>query len=110
MTKCLFRRSDGVFVGGSRWDDIPHDKSTHVQIELPENPNPRTQRWDNSNGLRDATAQEVADYDEADVTKAVTRELDDTKLLKAMVRWLAPLVGKTPASARSEIIAIYKSL
>ena len=38
------------------------------------------------------------------------RDVDGLKALKALVIWLAPLVGKTPAQARSEIIAIYKNL
>lgn len=38
------------------------------------------------------------------------RDVDNLKALKALVRWVAPLVGKTPAQARNEIIAIYKSL
>jgi hypothetical protein len=38
------------------------------------------------------------------------RATDELKALQAVVRWVAPLVGKTPAQARSEIIAIYKAL
>lgn len=38
------------------------------------------------------------------------RAIDGLKALKALVIWLAPLVGKTPAQARAEIIAVYKNL
>ncbi len=38
------------------------------------------------------------------------RDVDNLKALKALVIWLAPLVGKTPAQARDEIITIYKGL
>ena len=110
MTKCLFRRSDGVFIGGSRWDNIPHDPVTHVQIELPENPNPRMERWDGAAGIRDATTQEQTDFDAAKVDTEAIRDIDGMKALKALVFWVAPLVGKTPSEARSEIIAIYKTL
>lgn len=36
--------------------------------------------------------------------------VDGLKALKALVIWLAPLVGKTPAQARDEIITVYKGL
>lgn len=38
------------------------------------------------------------------------RDVDGLKALKALVVWLALLVGKTPAQARNEIITIYKGL
>lgn len=110
MTKCLFRRNDGVFVGGSHWDDIEHNPATHIQVELPENPDARTKRWDGAQGVRDATAQELTDFDDAKVGAEATRQINDMKMMKALVRWVAPLVGKTPAQARSEIINVYKSL
>ena len=50
------------------------------------------------------------DYLAAKPDLDATRDVDGLKALKALVIWLAPLVGKTPAQARSEIIAIYKGL
>lgn len=48
---------------------------------------------------------------DADLADRHAREaIDGMKALKALVIWLAPLVGKTPAEARTEIIAIYKGL
>lgn len=38
------------------------------------------------------------------------RDIDNLKVFKALVIWLAPLVSKTPAEARDEIIEIYKGL
>ena len=38
------------------------------------------------------------------------RELDDAKAMRALVFWLAGKLGITPATARSEIVAIYRSL
>jgi hypothetical protein len=52
------------------------------------------------------TAQELSDEKDAEAVGAV----DGMKALKAVVVWVAPLVGKTPAQARSEILAIYKAL
>ena len=55
-------------------------------------------------------ANKTAGEIDADKTAAATGELDGMKALKALVIWLAPLVGKTPAQAKAEIIAIYKAL
>lgn len=54
----------------------------------------------------DKTAGEI----DADKTARANSEIDGMKALKALVVWLAPLVGKTPTAARKEIIAVYKSL
>ena len=52
------------------------------------------------------TAQELSDEQDAEAVGAV----DGMKALRALVKWLAPLVGKTPAQARSEIVAVLKSM
>ena len=39
-----------------------------------------------------------------------TQAVDGQKILRALVGWIAPLVGKTPQEARQEIKAIYKGL
>lgn len=54
--------------------------------------------------------QDILDYQAAKPDIEAVREVDGLKALKALVIWLAPLVGKTPAQARDEIIAIYKEL
>lgn len=51
-----------------------------------------------------------AEYLAAKPDMDATRAIDGPKALKALVIWLAPLVSKTPAQARGEIIAIYKDL
>lgn len=38
------------------------------------------------------------------------QQIDGQLMLKAVVLWVAPLVGKTPAQARTAILAIYKTL
>jgi len=52
------------------------------------------------------TAQELSDEQDAEAVGAV----DGMKAFRALVKWLAPLVGRTPAQARSEILALYKTL
>lgn len=67
-------------------------------------------RWDGGSGVRPATAQELADYNAAKLDAEALVQIDGAKALKALLIWLAPLVGKTAIQARDEIIAIYKGL
>lgn len=55
--------------------------------------------------VRDKTAQEIDD----EKTVAVQAELG-RKFIKALVKWMTPLLGKTVTEARDEIKAIYKGL
>ena len=68
--KCLFERASGLFESGTSFDDIPHDPVTHIQLTLDDYPDRRTERWDGveppGGGTRPATAQEIADFDEAE--------------------------------------------
>ncbi|MDJ0948869.1 MAG: hypothetical protein QNJ94_08105 [Alphaproteobacteria bacterium] len=110
MPKCLFERAAGLFISGTRFDDLPHDPATHLQLELPAYPDRRTERWDGADGVRPATAQELADFDAAELDDQARQELDETKALRAMVMWTADKLGIPRAQARDEIKAIYKSL
>ncbi|MCH7486226.1 MAG: hypothetical protein IIC04_04485 [Proteobacteria bacterium] len=55
--------------------------------------------------VRDKSAQEIDD----EKTAAIQAELG-RKFIKALVKWMAPLLGKTVTEARDEIKAIYKGL
>ena len=55
--------------------------------------------------VRDKTSQELDDEKETEINSEMGR-----KFIKAIVAWVAPLVGKTTAEARAEIKAIYKGL
>ena len=59
-----------------------------------------------SGAWRDPTQQEIDD--EKDIE--VDRELDNLKLLKAVVIWAAQHLNVAPAVARTEIKTIYKGL
>ena len=77
MGKALFERATKLYTGNfSRWDDITHDPATQVQITLPSHPDRRTERWDGAAGTRAATAQELADYDDADRDARAAADLD----------------------------------
>lgn len=109
MPKCLFERASGHYVGGTRYDDLPHDPVTHVQLDLPSFPDRRTDRWDGATGVRAATQAELDAFDDATLDMQAKRDLDDKKL-KAVAAWTADKLGIPRSQARDEIIAIYKAL
>ncbi len=110
MPKCLFDRNTGLFVSGTRFDDVPHDPATHIQIELRGFPDRRGERWDGAQDVRPATAQEIADFETAEMEERARAELDDARMLKAIALWVAGKLSIPPAQARDEIKAIYKGL
>lgn len=77
---------------------------------LPFMPDRRTKRYNGAGGVRDATAQEVTDFDTAKQDREAIHDIDGAKALRALVLWLAQKLAVPPAQARSEIIAKYKGL
>lgn len=110
MPKCVFDKATGVFVSGANFGDVDFDSASQISLRLPEYPDPRMERWDGAKGLRPATAQDLADQDDSESDAVARREIDNTKALKAVVLWMAGKLNVTPAQARTEILAIYKSL
>jgi len=64
MLHCIFDKADGLYQGGARWRVPAHDGVTQVALELADYPDRRSARWDGAAGIRAATAQELADYDD----------------------------------------------
>ena len=64
MYKCLFDRASGICLTSIRGGEIPFDSATQVIVLVPNDPDRRTERWDGGTGVRAATAQELADYDD----------------------------------------------
>lgn len=91
MPKCLFERATGLYSGGTRYDDVPHDPATQVQVELQNFPDRRAERWDGATGVRPATAQELADYDAAQKDVEAKALVDAPALQAAMTTFLAEL-------------------
>ena len=54
------------------------------------------------------TAKSAAEIDQDKADEAVAAI--DPKIMRALISWLAPLVGKTPQQSRDEIVATYKQL
>jgi|SRR5438128_2256530 len=121
MAFCKFRKSDGLFLGATRYDPMSLDATTEVQIVVPDFPDPRLQRWDGSQGLRAATAQELAAYDATKVDTEAQGQVDD-KVLRAVLAYLVqrlnelrtqPTTAFSPLTAQAVkdgIVAIYKTL
>lgn len=80
MPNCLFRKSDGKFIGGAMNDQIAHDPATHVQLSLPVYPDRRAERWDGQTGVRAATAQEIVDHDDVEAQRDLDAEFVGSKI------------------------------
>ncbi len=75
MPKCVFERSTGIYKGGAIHDTPVYDSGTHILLTLSDYPNRRTDRWDGFLGVRAATAQELADHDEAHLESSATANI-----------------------------------
>jgi hypothetical protein len=119
MTKqCAFDTATGLFVAGVSQGDPRDDPANQALIELPDYPDRRTERWDGADGIRPATAQEIADYDEAEAQSAAVADIDGLKALKALavetlieinaLRSNAGMGNVAPADWRQRLIDRYK--
>lgn len=110
MPKCQFEISTGKFISGCMYDNIQHDPTKHVVIELPSYPDPRLHRLNASkDGIRDATAQELSDFDAVIGGRKASAQLASTKtkvLLKQIfqLRKLAE-PSLTQEQFRQELVA-----
>ncbi len=77
MGRALFERSTSLFTGNwSRWSDRPYDPAVYISIVAEVVPDRRADRWDGATGVRAATAQERADYDDAAADKRAAGSLN----------------------------------
>ena len=109
MFKWIYRLSDNTFLYGG-----PTDPAFNAGVEglvvLPRNPKPRLERYDGAGGIRPATAQEIADYDAAQSTSLALTRFDGEKLVKALAIWAAQKLNVPLATAKQEILTIYRGL
>jgi hypothetical protein len=115
MLYAKYRLSDNVFV--SVWRQRPDfDLATEAVQEYPEHQRPdiRLHRYDGNapDKKRLSTAQELADFDAARLDAEATGRFDtpEAKMLKALAIWTAQKVGVPLATARAEIMTIFKGL
>lgn len=110
MAFVVCRKSDGVIRSAARWDRLAFDETAEVLLELPDMPDRETKRWDGATGLRDANELELASAATAKQQAQEQVEFDGDRMLMALARWTAQKVGVSAATARSEILAIYRNL
>ncbi len=113
--RCIFERTSGLFVEGASHDDIDHDPITHIQLILPEYPDLRTQRWDGAVGVRDATAQELSDFDgvvqrKEDIKMLTERGKDVVLVLIETVDWLLDNTAMVPGDFTVDVRETYLEL
>lgn len=117
MVYAKYRLSDGQFLCG--WPQRPpYDPATEAVQTYPEHlrPDMRRHRFDGTvvgpDKKRPATAQELADYDAARADEAALAQFDGPtqKMIKALAIWAAQRLNIQPATARAEILAIFKGL
>lgn len=87
-----------------------YDDQTHVAITCEGSPDKRTKRWDDADGIRDATAQELADYDAAAKTATADQLYDTNLMLKAFALAYAQREGISANAVRNAIMAQYDNL
>lgn len=115
MPFCKFRRSDGVYLGGFRWDRPTHDDSTEVVLELADFPDPAAERWDGDQGTRPVTQEEQdaeADRMKQDEVQAAFDEslgrLD--RKINAVILWLENEHGRPHAQMLTELRGFYQQV
>jgi len=113
--KCLFDRASGLFAGGTSFDDLAHDPATHIQLTLPDYPDPRTERWDGATGTRAATAQELADFDaveqrKQDISALLAAGKDTVLVLVELVDWLLANTAIVPTDFTPQVRQAYLDL
>jgi hypothetical protein len=79
-------------------------------VSLTRNPNPRLERYNGTGGIRSATSQEMSDYDAAQMTEQTLGRFDGEKLVKALAIWTAGKLNVPLATAKQEILTIYRTL
>lgn len=98
----------GEFIAGGPCEIIP--STGQAIVKLSRNPDPRLDRYDGAGGIRRATSQELIAYDAARAGEVEQMQFDGQKMLKAVAIWTAGKLGVSPATAKSEILTIYRGL
>ncbi len=110
MYRCVFERQTGVCVSSGRQAELTYNPVTEVLIELPNDPDRRTERWDGADGVRAATAQELADYDDAEDDRAGRADIDENRAFKALAWEVAERFGVDVDVFRDSVFDKYQRL
>ena len=85
MVNCLFERATGLYLAGATGQLSNDDPGGKVLVRLDRYPDRRGERWDGGSGVRPATAEEIAEVDDADLEREAD-QLDPN--LRALIRAL----------------------
>jgi hypothetical protein len=108
MFHWIYRLSDNEFLHGGPCE-VTAGVGQAVAV-LSRNPKPRMERYDAAGGIRPATAQEIIDYDAAQVIERSLANFDQEKLVKALAIWTAGKLNVPLQTAKQEILTIYRAL
>lgn len=109
MMNWVYDKTSGVFLYGGPYQPS-YDPATQSVLSVSRHPDPRLERADAQQGIRPATVQEVADYDAMQATQTAQNRFDGEKLVKALAIWAAQKLNVSLATAKSELLTIYKGL
>lgn len=86
MGYAVFNRSSKILRTYSRWDEPEYDDKTEVLINVNDMPS-RYHRWNDSDGVRVATQQEIDSQDVDEKRKSAVEKIDanESDALKAVV-------------------------
>ncbi len=104
MFHWIYIVATGEFLYGGPCDVTP--TAGQAVVRLSRHPNPRTERYDDAGGMRQASEQEMAGYDTAKLTGQRAARFDDDQLLKAVAMWIAQRMNVPVSTARQEILSL----
>lgn len=108
MYQWVYVVASGIFLHGGPCEVTA--VSGQAVARLARNPRPRTERYDEAGGIRQATALEISAYDAALLTAQTTDRFESEQLVKAMAIWTAGKLNVPLATARQEILTILRGL
>lgn len=109
MFAWIYNLSTHEFLRGGPCEQ-PFDNTTEGLVKLLRHPTPFLERYDGVGDIRPATGQEMSNYDAVMVLQRTGEDFDDQKLVKALGLWTAQKLGVPLATAKAEILVIYRGL
>ena len=113
----IYRIADGEFLYGGPFEVTP--LAGQAVLICTRHPKTRTERYDGAGGIRAATAQEILDYDAAQLDATANSQFDSLKTEKAMMLVVRAYCNALKAGTyttqslgdlKAAFIAAYKSL
>ncbi len=109
MYPWIYAKSTGEWLSGGPCEPR-YDPATQGVCVLVRHPDPRLERYDGATSSRPATTQEISEYDAAQLTAIALGRFDHEKLVKAVAIYFAQKMAIPLATAKSDILTIYRGL